>query len=111
MHDWQPYIEEFKFPMEKGCSGGHTGILVNGRELHEKDLDVLAKRGLPTLRGKAYIVDIQGNISDVASGQQLKGLGKLAPSLVTLSTSPWQILLYEFFFYFPKTVPKFPLCL
>ena len=84
--------------MEKWCSGGHTGILVNGRELHEKDLDVLAKRGLPTLRGKAYIVDIQGNISDAASGQQLKSLGKLAPSLVSLSTSPWQILLCKFFF-------------
>jgi hypothetical protein len=73
--------------MEKGCSGGNTGILVNGRELHQKDLDVLSKRGLPTLRGRAYIIDIQGNITDMASGQRLKSLGKLAPTLVFLFLS------------------------
>lgn len=76
-----PCIEEFRFPLARDCAGGKTGILVNGRELHEKDLEVLAKRGLPTNPGKAYILDISGALLDDVSGQPLKGLGKLAPSI------------------------------
>lgn len=53
---------------------------MNGRELHEKDLEVLAKRGLPTIPGTAYILDISGALFDDVTGQPLRGLGKLAPS-------------------------------
>lgn len=76
-----PFIEEFKFPIAKDCAGGRTGVLVNGRELHKKDLDVLASRGLPTTSGKAYMVDISGQVVDTASGRQLKSLGRLAPTI------------------------------
>ncbi|MCO5564949.1 hypothetical protein L7F22_018619 [Adiantum nelumboides] len=76
-----PCIEEFQFPLARDCAGGKTGILVNGRELHDKDLEVLAKRGLPTSPGKAYILDISGALFDDITNQPLKGLGKLAPSI------------------------------
>eukprot|EP00250_Pteridium_aquilinum_P003248 c13569_g1_i1 orf=173-5542(+) len=76
-----PFIEEFQFPLARDCAGGTTGILVNGRELHEKDLDVLAKRGLPRIPGMAYILDISGALFDDVSGQPLRGLGRLAPSI------------------------------
>ena len=69
-------------PMEKGCASGQTGICVNDRELHEKDLEILAKRGLPRTSGMSYGVDMQGNVWDKASGHHLKNLGKLAPTLV-----------------------------
>ena len=29
--------------MPENCAGGNTGVFVNGRELHQKDLDLLAK--------------------------------------------------------------------
>ncbi|KAH7421570.1 hypothetical protein KP509_13G064100 [Ceratopteris richardii] len=79
-----PHIEEFNFPMPTNCTGGKTGIFVNGRELHERDLEVLARRGLPTDSGKAYIVDVSGTVVDEDSGRPLKGLGKLAPTYVML---------------------------
>ena len=77
---WQPSIEEFNFPLARDCSGGKTGICVNGRELHEKDLEVLSRRGLPRTYGKAYDVDIFGNVTDTNTGQPLKTLRILAPS-------------------------------
>lgn len=76
----QPFIEEFNCPLPKNCSGGDTGIFVNARELHQKDLDLLSSRGLPTIRDKSYVVEISGRVFDEASGLELDCLGKLAPT-------------------------------
>lgn len=76
----QPFIKEFNYPMPKNCAGGNTGVLVNGRELHQKDLDLLVGRGLPATRGCSYIIEISGKVWDESSGEELDGLGKLAPT-------------------------------
>lgn len=76
-----PSIAEFNVPLAKECAGGTTGVFVNGRELHKKDLDALAGRGLPKTPGKAYMVDISGQVVDQASGQLLRSLGRLAPTI------------------------------
>ncbi|KAK1275570.1 hypothetical protein QJS04_geneDACA011102 [Acorus gramineus] len=76
-----PFIEEFNYPMPKNCAGGDTGILVNGRELHQKDLHLLVGRGLPATRSKAYTVEISGRILDDDTGEELDSLGKLAPTI------------------------------
>ncbi|XP_042487666.1 uncharacterized protein LOC122067891 [Macadamia integrifolia] len=76
-----PFIEEFNHPMPKNCAGGNTGVFVNGRELHQTDLDLLAGRGLPTTTDKSYIVEISGKVVDEHSGEELDGLGKLAPTV------------------------------
>ncbi|GMN42956.1 hypothetical protein TIFTF001_012158 [Ficus carica] len=75
-----PYIEEFNYPMPENCAGGNTGIFVNGRELHQKDLDLLASRGLPTSRDRSYIIEISGRVLDEDTGDELDCLGKLAPT-------------------------------
>ncbi|XP_058075389.1 uncharacterized protein LOC131223874 isoform X2 [Magnolia sinica] len=75
-----PFIEEFNYPMRKDCAGGNTGILVNGRELHQKDLDLLSSRGLPTTKNMAYVIEIGGRVVDEESGEELYSLGKLAPT-------------------------------
>ncbi|XP_015889387.3 protein ENHANCED DISEASE RESISTANCE 4 [Ziziphus jujuba] len=76
-----PFIEEFNYPMPESCSAGNTGVFVNGRELHQKDLDLLAGRGLPTARDRSYIIEISGKVLDVDTGEELDGLGKLAPTV------------------------------
>ncbi|KAJ7529045.1 hypothetical protein O6H91_15G031900 [Diphasiastrum complanatum] len=76
-----PFIEEFDYPLSRECSGGNTGVLVNGRELHHIDFDKLVLRGLPSTSGKAYKVEIDGRVIDEASGEELRGLGRLAPSI------------------------------
>ncbi|XP_023539841.1 uncharacterized protein LOC111800397 [Cucurbita pepo subsp. pepo] len=76
-----PYIEEFDYPMPENCAGGNTGVFVNGRELHLKDLDLLAGRGLPTSRDRSYIIEISGRVLDEDTGEELEGLGKLAPTV------------------------------
>lgn len=76
----QPHIEEFNYPMPDNCAGGNTGVYVNGRELHEKDLDLLASRGLPAERNRSYIVEISGRVLDEDSGEEIECLGKLAPT-------------------------------
>ncbi|EPS73661.1 hypothetical protein M569_01094, partial [Genlisea aurea] len=76
-----PDIEEFDHPMPEKCSGGNTGVFVNGRELHRKDLDLLAGRGLPTTRNRSYLVEINGEVVDEQTGEALEGLGKLAPTV------------------------------
>eukprot|EP00250_Pteridium_aquilinum_P022335 c25353_g5_i1 orf=498-3425(-) len=76
-----PFIAEFNLLLAKDCAGGTTGVCVNGRELHQKDLDVLAGRGLPRTPGKSYMVDISGQVVDKASGQLLRSLGRLAPTV------------------------------
>lgn len=65
--------------MPKNCAGGNTGILVNGRELCDKDLDLLAGRGFSTATG-SYILDISGRVWDEFSGEELDSIGKLAPT-------------------------------
>lgn len=76
----QPNIEEFDYPMPENCGAGNTGVFVNGRELHQKDLDLLASRGLPITRHGSYIVEISGKVVDEHTGEELDGLGKLAPT-------------------------------
>uniref|UniRef100_A0A0A9ARU2 Probable zinc-ribbon domain-containing protein n=1 Tax=Arundo donax TaxID=35708 RepID=A0A0A9ARU2_ARUDO len=79
-----PYIREFNYPMARNCAGGNTGVFVNGRELHQRDLDLLVGRGLPRISGKSYSVEISGNITDEATGKKLRSLGKLAPTIEKL---------------------------
>jgi hypothetical protein len=76
----QPFIREFNYPMARNCAGGDTAVLINGRELHQRDLDLLVGRGLPRISGKSYSVEISGNITDEATGKKLRSLGKLAPT-------------------------------
>ncbi|XP_019160393.1 PREDICTED: uncharacterized protein LOC109156964 [Ipomoea nil] len=76
-----PNIEELNYPMPKNCAAGNTGVFVNGRELHEKDLDLLVSRGLPLTRNKSYQVEISGKVVDEQTGEELDGLGKLAPTV------------------------------
>ncbi|WOH09533.1 hypothetical protein DCAR_0728990 [Daucus carota subsp. sativus] len=76
-----PSIEEFNFPLPETCAGGDTGVFVNGRELHQKDLKLLGKRGLPTDVDRSYIIEISGRVLDDESGEELDSLGKLAPTV------------------------------
>ncbi|XP_048422007.1 protein ENHANCED DISEASE RESISTANCE 4-like [Pyrus x bretschneideri] len=76
-----PFIEEFNYPMPQNCAAGDTGIFVNGRELHHKDLDLLSSRGLPTTRDRSYIIEISGRVLDEDTGEELDSLGKLAPTV------------------------------
>lgn len=66
--------------MPVSCAGGTTGIYVNGRELHEKDLELLASRRLPLTRNKWYVIDISGKVEDEETGDIVVNMGKLAPS-------------------------------
>ena len=66
--------------MSRECAGGTTGVVVNGRELHRKDLELLRRRGLSETPRKAYLVDSTGRVVEAATGLELRGLGKLAPS-------------------------------
>lgn len=79
-----PFIEEFNYPMPENCAAGNTGVFVNGRELHRRDLDLLAGRGLPTMSDKSYIIEISGRVLDEDTGEELDGLGKLAPTVERL---------------------------
>ncbi|KAL0848588.1 hypothetical protein Bca101_021835 [Brassica carinata] len=79
-----PFIEELNFPMPENSAGGTTGVFVNGRELHRKDLELLAGRGLPPDRDRSYIVDITGRVIDEDTGEELDCLGKLAPTIEKL---------------------------
>lgn len=76
----QPFIEEFNYPMPQSCSCGKTGVFVNGRELHQKDLKLLSGRGLPIERDRSYILEISGRVLDEGTGEELESLGKLAPT-------------------------------
>ncbi|EEF51319.1 conserved hypothetical protein [Ricinus communis] len=76
-----PCIKEFNYPMPENCSLGNTSVFVNGRELHQKDLDLLKSRGLPTTKEKFYIIEISGRVFEKDSGKELKSLGKLAPTV------------------------------
>lgn len=79
-----PFIREFNYPMARNCAGGDTGVFVNGRELCQRDLDLLVGRGLPRTSGKSYSIEISGNITDEATGKKLRSLGKLAPTIEKL---------------------------
>ncbi|KAE8675708.1 Trichome birefringence-like 23 [Hibiscus syriacus] len=76
-----PFIEEFNYPMPKNCAAGNTGVFINGRELHQKDLELLACKGFPTARDKSYIIEFSGRVFDQDSGIELYTLGKLAPTV------------------------------
>ncbi|CAN1263642.1 hypothetical protein LINPERPRIM_LOCUS13790 [Linum perenne] len=73
----QAFIEEFNYPMPRNCGGGKTGVFVNGRELHEQDLECLSKRGLPTLEHMFYILEIDGRLYDMTLGESFMGLANL----------------------------------
>ncbi|KAI3468641.1 hypothetical protein Pfo_025304 [Paulownia fortunei] len=76
-----PNIEEFNYPMPEKCAAGNTEVFVNGRELHQKDLDLLAGRGLPNTRHKSYLIEISGKVVDEDTGEEIDGLGRLAPTV------------------------------
>lgn len=76
----QPNIDEFNYSMPENCAAGNTNVFVNGRELHQTDLDLLVSRGLPNRLNKNYIIEISGKVVDEDSGLELKSLGKLAPT-------------------------------
>ncbi|KAF8104711.1 hypothetical protein N665_0170s0083 [Sinapis alba] len=76
-----PFIEELNYPMPEKCAGGTTGVFVNGRELHQKDLRLLIARGLPRERDRSYTVYITGRVIDEDTGEELNSLGKLAPTV------------------------------
>lgn len=76
----QPFIEEFNYPMSDKCAGGNTGVFVNGRELHQRDLELLSRRGLPNASDRSYILEISGRVLDEDTGEELDSLGKLAPT-------------------------------
>ncbi|KAL5208208.1 hypothetical protein ABZP36_032643 [Zizania latifolia] len=76
-----PYIPELNYPMPKNCAGGNTCVFVNGRELHQKDLDLLVARGLPDSPDRSYRVEMSGKVSDEVTGEELYCLGKLAPTV------------------------------
>ncbi|CAH8386999.1 unnamed protein product [Eruca vesicaria subsp. sativa] len=76
-----PFIEELNYPMPENCAGGNTGVFVNGRELHQKDLRLLIARGLPRDRDRSYTVYITGRVIDEDTGEELDSLGKLAPTV------------------------------
>ncbi|KAL8543466.1 hypothetical protein ACS0TY_004125 [Phlomoides rotata] len=76
-----PNIEEFSYPMPENCGAGNTGVFVNGRELHQKDLAVLAGRGLPDAKHGSYLVQISGKVVDYHTGEELHSLGRLAPTV------------------------------
>ncbi|WOL03176.1 hypothetical protein Cni_G11896 [Canna indica] len=76
-----PFIEEFNYPMPKNCACGNTGIFVNGRELHKKDLKLLVNRGLPPTTGKHYVLEFSGNLFDEVSRKKLGDIGRLAPTV------------------------------
>lgn len=66
--------------MARNCAGGDSGVFVNGRELHQRDLDLLVGRGLPRTSGMSYSIEMSGNVIDEATGKKLRSLGKLAPT-------------------------------
>ncbi|CAH2057740.1 unnamed protein product [Thlaspi arvense] len=76
-----PFIEELNYPMPENCAGGTTRVFVNGRELHQKDLRLLAARGLPRDSDRSYTVYISGRVIDEDTGEELDSLGKLAPTV------------------------------
>ncbi|KAL0312490.1 UNVERIFIED_CONTAM: hypothetical protein Sradi_5648300 [Sesamum radiatum] len=76
-----PNIEEFNYPMPENCAAGNTGVFVNGRELHQKDLDLLVSRGLPKTIHKSYLIEMSGKVVDEHTGEELDSLGKLAPTV------------------------------
>lgn len=41
--------------MWRGASGGHTGVIVNGRELHAVDVARLRRAGVPVQRGRFWL--------------------------------------------------------
>ncbi|KAM0876082.1 hypothetical protein ACQ4PT_036408 [Festuca glaucescens] len=76
-----PYIPELNYPMPKNCAGGNTGVFINGRELHQKDFDLLVGRGLSESPERSYKVEMCGKVYDEVSGEELYCLGKLAPTV------------------------------
>jgi len=83
-----PFIEVLNYPMARHCSNGKTGVLVNGRELHWRDLELLKQRGLPGTPGKAYNLDIDGRLFEARTGTELMSLGRLAPTLERTGRGP-----------------------
>ncbi|KAH7442416.1 hypothetical protein KP509_03G087500 [Ceratopteris richardii] len=76
-----PFILELNFPMAVSCSDGDTQVYVNGRELHSKDLAILAGRGFPIKPCMAYSLAFDGVLIDETTGLEVKQLGKLAPTV------------------------------
>lgn len=63
-------------PMPPNCSGGGTGIFVNGRELHPMDVAAIQRMFGYAIPGR-YFMDAQGNLG-VEGGPVLANLYQLA---------------------------------
>ncbi|CAI6003621.1 unnamed protein product [Closterium sp. NIES-64] len=63
-------------PVSMDCSGGKSKILVNGRELHRKDVKVLAEKGFPETLGGRYTLDADGTLVN-EFGRVAANLGSL----------------------------------
>jgi len=60
------------------CSQGHTGVLVNRRELGADDLALLQRRGLPTAPHHSYSLDSVGSVHDARTSRFVLSLGSAA---------------------------------
>ncbi|CAI5474076.1 unnamed protein product [Closterium sp. Yama58-4] len=63
-------------PMSMDCSAGKSKILVNGRELHRKDVKILAEKGFPETLGGRYTLDADGTLVN-EFGRVVANLGSL----------------------------------
>jgi hypothetical protein len=41
-------------PLRADASNGHTGVFINGRELHQADVNALLSVGIPVQRGRVW---------------------------------------------------------
>ncbi|CAI5486061.1 unnamed protein product, partial [Closterium sp. Naga37s-1] len=73
-------IPQLREPMRRDCAGGRTRVLVNGRELCQRDLAPLTRRGMPGAAQRQYTLDASGQLRDAASSALVSHLGHLAPS-------------------------------
>ncbi|GJP58026.1 hypothetical protein CLOP_g20100 [Closterium sp. NIES-67] len=75
------HIPQLREPMRRDCAGGRTRVVVNGRELSQRDLGPLTQRGMPGAPHRVYTLDATGQLRDATSNALVSHLGHLAPSL------------------------------
>lgn len=74
----QPMMREFgSGVLARDSSGGRTGVFLNGREVHKKELNILVRKGLPDAPGGNFILEADGTVYDCSTQQSLGMVGKL----------------------------------
>jgi hypothetical protein len=73
-------------PLRANASNGHTGVFVNGRELHR--LDLVALQGLGQAWSGRYWLDALGNFGR-EGGRMLGNLASLAEQHAAAAPSAW----------------------